>query len=152
MVGQAAMAGYRDERLRCSVPSFPVLVAGVAVRPGDRGGRERVSGVRLGSIAHAVRRLADMASPDRLAQAQRIDEEIAELQRRKDDVLDGRGGTATVAQLSEQLCEVLAMTRSLPADFRQLRSMVEERHKMIARDALAETPEGRHGRVVPARE
>jgi hypothetical protein len=42
-----------------------------------------------------------MASPDRLAQAQRIDEEITELQRRKDEVLDGRGGTTTVAQLSE---------------------------------------------------
>jgi hypothetical protein len=44
--------------------------------------------------------------------------------------------------LSEQLREVLAMTRSLPADFRQLRSMVEERHKVIARDALAEIPKG----------
>jgi hypothetical protein len=64
----------------------------------------------LGSIAHAVRRLADMTSPDRLAQARRIDEEIAELQRRKQEVLEGRGGTATVAQLREQLYEVLAMT------------------------------------------
>ena len=35
---------------------------------------------------------------------------------------------------------MLAMTRSLPADFRQLRSMVEDRHKVIARDALAEAP------------
>ena len=43
------------------------------------------------------------ASPDRFAQAQRIDEEIAELQRRKQAVLEGRGGTATTAQLSEQL-------------------------------------------------
>jgi len=103
-------------------------------------GESTVSGARLSSIAHAVRRLADMTSPDRLAQAQRIDEEIAELQRRKQEVLGGRGGTATVAQLSEQLREVLAMTRSLPADFRQLRSMVEDRHKVIARDALAETP------------
>jgi hypothetical protein len=42
--------------------------------------------------------------------------------------------------MSEQLREVLAMTRSLPADFRQLRSMVEDRHKVIAREALAETP------------
>ena len=74
------------------------------------------------------------------AQADRIDEEIAELQRRKEEVLAGRGGTATVAQLGEQLREVLVMTRSLPADFRQLRSMVEERHKVIARDALAEIP------------
>ena len=105
-------------------------------------GESTVSGARLGSIAHAVRRLADMTSPDRLAQAQRIEEEIAELQRRKQKVLEGRGGAATVAQLSEQLREVLAMTRSLPADFRQLRSMVEERHKVIARDALAEIPKG----------
>lgn len=103
-------------------------------------GESTVSGARLGSIAHAVKRLADMTSPDRVAQAQRIDEEIAELQRRKQEVLEGRAGTATVAQLREQLHEVLAMTRSLPADFRQLRSMVEDRHKMIAREALAETP------------
>ena len=103
-------------------------------------GDSTVSGARLGSIAHAVRRLADMTSPDRFAQADRIDEEIAELQRRREEVLAGRGGTATVAQLGEQLREVLAMTRSLPADFRQLRSMVEERHKVIARDALAEIP------------
>jgi Protein of unknown function (DUF3375) len=103
-------------------------------------GDSTVSGARLGSIAHAVRRLADMTSPDRFAQADRIDEEITELQRRKEEVLAGRGGTATVAQLGEQLREVLAMTRSLPADFRQLRSMVEERHKVIARDALAEIP------------
>ena len=51
-----------------------------------------------------------MTSPDRLAQARRIDEEIAELQRRKQEVLEGRGGTATVAQLREQLHEVLART------------------------------------------
>ena len=103
-------------------------------------GESTVSGARLGSIAHAVRRLADMTSPDRVAQARRLDEEIEELQRRKQAVLDGHGGTATVAQMTEQLREVLAMTRSLPADFRQLRSMVEERHRLIAREALAATP------------
>ena len=32
-------------------------------------GESTVSGARLGSIAHAVRRLADMTSPDRFAQA-----------------------------------------------------------------------------------
>ena len=80
-------------------------------------GDSTVSGARLGSIAHAVRRLADMTSPDRFAQAGRIDEEIAKLQRRREEVLAGRGGTATVAQLGEQLREVLVMTRSLPADF-----------------------------------
>lgn len=103
-------------------------------------GESTVSGARLGSIAHAVRRLADMTSSDRMAQARRIDEEIAELRRRKQEVLEGRAGTATVTQLREQLHEVLTMTRSLPADFRQLRSMVEDRHKVIAREALAETP------------
>ena len=103
-------------------------------------GESTVSGARLGSIVHAVRRLADMTSPDRMAQARRIDEEIAELQRRKQEVLEGRAGTATVTQLREQLHEVLTMTRSLPVDFRQLRSMVEDRHKVIAREALAETP------------
>src|SRR6185437_1085965 len=103
-------------------------------------GESTVSGARLGSIAYAVRRLADMTSPDRFAQAQRIDEEIAELQRRKEEVLAGRSSTATAAQLGEQLREVLTMTRSLPADFRQLRSMVEDRHKVIARQALADTP------------
>jgi hypothetical protein len=103
-------------------------------------GESTVSGARLGSIAHAVRLLADMTSPDRQAQAQRIDEQIAELERRKQEVLEGRAGTAPVAQLREQLHEVLAMMRSLPADFRQLRSMVEDRHKVIAREALAQTP------------
>jgi len=103
-------------------------------------GESTVSGARLGSIAHAVRRLADMTSPDPFAQAQRIDLQIAELQLRRQAVLDGQGGSATAAQMSEQLREVLAMTRSLPADFRQLRSMVEDRHKVIAREALAETP------------
>ncbi len=73
-------------------------------------GESTVSGARLGSIAHAVRRLADMTSPDRFAQAQRIDEEIAELERRKQEVLAGRGANASVGQLSEQLREVLTMT------------------------------------------
>jgi hypothetical protein len=48
----------------------------------------------LGSIAHAVRRLADMTSPDRLAQARRIDEEIAELKRRKQEVLAMTAGSS----------------------------------------------------------
>ena len=41
-------------------------------------GESTVSGARLGIIAHAVRRLADMTSPDRMAQARRIDEELAD--------------------------------------------------------------------------
>jgi hypothetical protein len=105
-------------------------------------GESTVSGARLGSIAHAVRRLADLTSPDQAAQVQRIDLQIAELNRHRQAVLDGQGGSATTAQMTEQLREVLAMTRSLPADFRQLRSMVEDRHKVIAREALAETPKG----------
>jgi len=103
-------------------------------------GDHSVSGARLGSIAHAVRRLADMASPDRQAQARRIDEEIEQLTRRREDILAGRARLATAEQMQEQLREILGMTRSLPADFRQLRSMVEQRHKAIARHALAETP------------
>jgi Protein of unknown function (DUF3375) len=120
VVGQAAVAGHGDERhvrYRLSPYSLRALRFVREIAEGE----STVSGARLGSIAHAVRRLADMTSPDRFAQAQRIDEEIAELQRRKQEVLEGRGGTATAAQLGEQLREVLAMTRSLPADFRQLR-------------------------------
>jgi hypothetical protein len=81
-----------------------------------------------------------MASPDRQAQARRLDEEIEQLTRRREDILAGRARLATAEQMQEQLREILGMTRSLPADFRQLRSMVEERHKAIARHALAETP------------
>jgi superfamily II DNA helicase RecQ len=99
-----------------------------------------VSGARLGSIAHAVRRLADMTSPDRQAQAFRIDEEIEQLTRRRQEIVAGRARLATVEQMQEQLREILVMTRSMPADFRHLRSMVEQRHKTIARHALAQTP------------
>jgi Protein of unknown function (DUF3375) len=99
-----------------------------------------VSGARLGSIAHAVRRLADMASPDRAAQLRRVDEEIAELRQRRDEIEAGRGHAASTEQMREQVLEVLAMIRTLPADFRQLRSMVEARHRAIARNAMADTP------------
>lgn len=103
-------------------------------------GESSVSGARLGSIAHAVRRLADLASPDRATQLRRVDEEIAELQRRRQEIDAGRGQAASTSQMVEQLTEVLAMVRSLPADFRQLRTMVEERHRAVARKALADTP------------
>jgi hypothetical protein len=103
-------------------------------------GESSVSGARLGSIAHAVRRLADMASPDRAAQLRRVDEEIAELQRRRDEIDAGRGEAASTEQMREQVREVLAMIRTLPADFRQLWSMVEVRHRAIARRAMANTP------------
>jgi hypothetical protein len=39
---------------------------------------------------------------------------IAKLQRRKQAVLEGRGGTATTAQLSEQLREVGVCTSARP--------------------------------------
>ncbi len=103
-------------------------------------GDSSVSGARLGSIAHAVRRLADMTSPDREAQVRRIDAEIEQLTRRREEIAAGRARLATVEQMQEQLREILAMTRSLPADFRYLRSMVEERHKAISRRALAQMP------------
>jgi hypothetical protein len=52
-------------------------------------GDHSVSGARLGSIAHAVRRLADMTSPDRQAQAFRIDEEIEQLTHRRQEIVAG---------------------------------------------------------------
>lgn len=103
-------------------------------------GESSVSGARLGSIAHAVRRLADMTSPDRAAQLRRLDEEMSELQRRRDEIKAGRGVAASADQIREQVREVLAMIRTLPADFRQLRSMVEDRHRAIARSAMSDSP------------
>lgn len=105
---------------------------------GDR--ESTVSGARLAMIADQVRRLADLTSIDRQAQARRIQAEIDELTHRKKEVLAGRVAAATQSQMVDQLREVLFATRTLPADFRQLRSMVEERHKEIARQSLAQTP------------
>ena len=42
--------------------------------------------------------------------------------------------------MKQQLREILAMTRSLPADLRQLRTMVEDRHQKLARRATAQGP------------
>lgn len=103
-------------------------------------GASSVSGARLGSIAHAVRLLADMTNPDRDAQVKRIDEQIAELEQRRDDIAAGRARLATVDEMNQQLREILAMTRSLPADFRQLRTMVEDRHQQVARRAMGDGP------------
>lgn len=99
-----------------------------------------VSGARLSLIADQVRRLADLTSVDRQAHAKRIQAEIDELTRRKKEVLAGQVPAATESQMLDQLREVLSATRTLPADFRQLRSMVEERHKAIARQSLQQTP------------
>jgi hypothetical protein len=103
-------------------------------------GATTVSGARLGSISHAVRRLADMTNPDREVQVRRIDEQIAELHKRREDIASGRARLATLEEMKQQMREILAMTRSLPADFRQLRTMVEDRHQQVARRAMAHGP------------
>ncbi|MFJ6199885.1 DUF3375 family protein [Micromonospora sp. NPDC092111] len=103
-------------------------------------GETTVSGARLGSISNAVRRLADMTNPDRGVQVRRIDQQIAELRKRREDIASGRVRLATVEEMKQQLLEILAMTRSLPADFRQLRTMVEDRHQEVARRAMVQGP------------
>lgn len=103
-------------------------------------GETTVSGARLGSISHAVRHLADMTNPDREVQARRIDQQIDELRKRRADIVSGRTRLATLEEMKQQLREVLAMTRSLPADFRQLRTMVEDRHQEVARRAMSQEP------------
>lgn len=103
-------------------------------------GETTVSGARLGSISHAVRLLADMTNPDRDVQVRRIDQQIAELRKRRSEIASGRVRMATLEEMKQQLREILAMTRSLPADFRQLRTMVEDRHQQVARRAMVEGP------------
>ncbi|WP_410652339.1 DUF3375 family protein [Amycolatopsis sp. cmx-4-54] len=103
-------------------------------------GESSVSGARLGSIAHAVRRLADITNPDREVQVRRLDEQIEELRHRRDAVASGQARLATLDEMQQQLREVLAMTRSLPADFRQLRTLVENRHQKVARHAMTDGP------------
>lgn len=103
-------------------------------------GETSVSSARLGSISHAVRLLADMTSPDRDVQVRRIDQQITELRKRRDDIASGRVRLATLDEMKQQLREILGMTRSLPADFRQLRSMVENRHQEVARRAMIHGP------------
>ncbi|GAA0962015.1 hypothetical protein FFA01_17220 [Frigoribacterium faeni] len=122
-----------------------------------------VSEARLGSIAHAVGQLAGLADPSRDAQVARLDEQIAELQRRRDQI--EQHGTEPVSPdvLKRQVREVVRLTASLPEDFRQLSQMVEQRHRLVARsasmdhvgkgalveqylrenDLLEQTPEGR---------
>lgn len=103
-------------------------------------GESSVSGARLGSITHAVRLLADMTSPDRVVQVRRIDEQIEELKRRREEIATGRARLATTEEMQQQLREILAMTRSLPADFRQLHTLIEDRHQSVARHAMADGP------------
>lgn len=103
-------------------------------------GETTVSGARLGSISNAVRLLADMTNPDRDVQVRRIDQHIAELRKRREDIASGHVRLATLEEMKQQLREILAMTRSLPADFRQLRTMVEDRHQEVARRAMVQGP------------
>lgn len=97
-----------------------------------------VSEARLGSIAHAVGQLADLADPSRESQLARLDEQIAELERRKAQI--ERHGTEPTAPdvLRRQVREVVRLTASLPEDFRQLGAMVERRHREVARRASSE--------------
>jgi len=81
-----------------------------------------------------------MTNPNRDVQVRRIDEQITELRKKRDDIASGRARLATLAEMKQQLHEILAMTRSLPADFRQLRTMVEDRHQEVARRAMIQGP------------
>lgn len=103
-------------------------------------GQSGVSASRLDSIAHAVRQLAGMVDPDRRAQLERLDEQIAALTEQRRRVEDGTARGATVDEMRQQLNEILSMTRMLPADFRRLRALVEEHHQDAARDALSDGP------------
>jgi cell shape-determining protein MreC len=101
-------------------------------------GETTVTTARLESIAHAVHTLADMTNPDRRVQVRRIDREISRLKKQRDDIKSGRTRLSTVEEQQQQLREILAMTRTLPADFRQLRTLVEDRHQRVARRAMAD--------------
>lgn len=103
-------------------------------------GHSGVSASRLDSIAHAVHQLASMADPDRGAQLERLDTEIALLIEQRRQVDQGRVRGASIDEMRQQLNEILTMTRMLPADFRQLRTLVEEHHQAAAREALSEGP------------
>lgn len=126
-----------------------------------------VSEARFASIAHAVHQLAGLTDPTPESQLDRIDAEIAELQRRRAEIAT-HGIAEVPAEVSaeavrRQVREVLRLTASLPEDFRQLSAMVEQRHREVARvastqqvgkgalvdqflrdnDLLEQTPEGR---------
>ncbi|MCM3658984.1 DUF3375 domain-containing protein [Agromyces mediolanus] len=103
-------------------------------------GESTVTGARLNNIASAVHSLATMTNPDREAQVERLDKQIRELEVRRENIRSGRQRLATVEEMRQQLNEVLGMTRSLPADFRQLRTLVEDRHQAVARRALTDGP------------
>jgi len=152
--GQAARARYR-----LSPPALKALRIVRELAEADNS----VSEARFGSIAHAVRQLAGLADPDPRSQVARLDEQIAELQRRRDEIERHGPVPTTPDVVSRQVREVVRLTASLPEDFRQLSAMVEQRHREVARrathehvgkgalveqylrenDLLEQTPEGR---------
>ena len=67
-------------------------------------GETTVSSARPGSISHAVRLLADMTSPDRDVQVRRIDQQITELRKRRDDIASGRVRLATLRRCPPRRC------------------------------------------------
>lgn len=98
-----------------------------------------VSEARFASIAHAVHQLAALTDPTAESQLDRLDREIAELQRRRDDIARHGASVATPEAVSRQVREVLRLTATLPEDFRQLGAMVEQRHRDVARAASSQT-------------
>ncbi|WP_295125522.1 DUF3375 family protein [uncultured Leifsonia sp.] len=98
-----------------------------------------VSEARFASIAHAVHQLAALTDPSAESQLERLDREIAELQRRRDDIAEHGPSVAGPETVSRQVREVLRLTATLPEDFRQLGAMVEQRHRAVARAASSRT-------------
>lgn len=99
-----------------------------------------VSGARFGSIANAIRELAVMTDPDRNAQAQRIDREIADLRRRRDAISSGRARLASAQEARGQLQEVVSMLSPMASDFAKLEKRVESTHHATARRAFSDAP------------
>lgn len=99
-----------------------------------------VSGARFGSIANAIRELAVMTDPDRHAQAQRLDREIADLQRRRDAIVSGRARLASAQEARSQLQEVVSMLAPMASDFAKLENRVESTHHETARRAFSDAP------------
>jgi len=129
---------YEEGRLRYRISAYALRAIQIVRELVD--GQSAVTGARMESIAHAVHTLAAMTNPDREAQAQLIDEQILELTRKRDALQEGQLRLATVDEMQQQLAEILTMTRTLPADFRHLRTLVENRHQQIARRALTDGP------------
>lgn len=98
-----------------------------------------VSEARFASIAHAVHQLAALTDPTAQSQLDRLDREIAELQRRRDEIARHGASVAEPESVSRQVREVLRLTATLPEDFRQLGAMVEQRHREVARAASSQT-------------